>query len=66
VYVRTGSGFEERRVETGQSSLGRVVVIGGLRAGERIALRDPSNPLAPSDSSAPRPDDASREVGPSP
>jgi len=69
VYVRTGSGFEERHVETGQSSLGRVVVVAGLRAGERIALKNPTNPtsplnpLAPSDSSAPRGGDASREAG---
>jgi len=60
VFVRRGSGFEERAVETGQSSLGRVVVVGGLRAGERIALKNPMNP--PSDSSAPRGGDASREA----
>lgn len=42
VFVAAGDGFEPRRVETGASSLGLVVVTGGLEAGERIALSPPS------------------------
>lgn len=41
VFVAAGSGFEPRRVETGASSLGLVVVTGGLSEGERVALSPP-------------------------
>ena len=43
VFVAAGGGFEPRRVETGASSLGLVVVTGGLEEGERIALAPPSS-----------------------
>ncbi len=42
VFVASGDGFEPRRVETGASSLGLVVITGGLEEGERIALAPPS------------------------
>lgn len=42
VYVDRGGHFEEVVVETGSSSLGRVVVTGGLATGDRIALKRPT------------------------
>lgn len=41
VFRWTGDGFEQVAVELGPSSVGRVVVTGGLAAGDRIALVDP-------------------------
>jgi multidrug efflux pump subunit AcrA (membrane-fusion protein) len=37
-----GRGFEPVRVTLGSGTVGRVVVTGGLAAGDRIALRDPN------------------------
>ncbi len=42
VFVAAGGGFVPRQVETGASSLGLVVVTGGLEEGDRIALAPPS------------------------
>ncbi len=38
--LRPGGGFESIPVELGPSTVGRVVVVKGLSAGDRIALRD--------------------------
>jgi RND family efflux transporter MFP subunit len=43
VYRKKGSGFEPVPIEIGSSSAGRVVVTKGLRAGDEIALRDPTD-----------------------
>jgi HlyD family secretion protein len=42
VYRRNGSQFEPVAIEIGSSTAGRVVVTKGLRAGDEIALRDPT------------------------
>ncbi len=42
VLVASGGGFEPRRIETGASSLGLVVVTAGLAEGDRVALAPPS------------------------
>ena len=36
--------FEERRVETGLSSLSHTQVVTGLKEGEEVALEDPTKP----------------------
>jgi len=41
VYKREGSRFRAVQVELGPAAVGRVVVVGGLEAGDVIALRDP-------------------------
>ena len=41
-YVWAGTKFEERVIEVGKRSGDRVLVVKGLRPGERIALKDPS------------------------
>jgi multidrug resistance efflux pump len=41
VYVKTASGIDERGVELGPTSGGRVVVTAGLRGGEEVYLGDP-------------------------
>lgn len=45
VYVLRGSKFEERTVTVGRRGGGECLVSSGLRAGERVALKDP-NPEA--------------------
>jgi RND family efflux transporter MFP subunit len=42
VYVQSGWGFEERRVEIARRTPKQVSVARGVRAGERVALRDPT------------------------
>ena len=42
VYRKSGSKFEPVPIEIGSSTAGRVVVTKGLRAGDEIALRDPT------------------------
>ena len=42
VYVATRDGFEERRVKTGQRNDEAVVILEGVKAGERVALSDPT------------------------
>ncbi len=44
VYRRNGKGFEPVPIETGATGRGRVVVSGGLAAGDEIALEDPTAP----------------------
>jgi multidrug efflux pump subunit AcrA (membrane-fusion protein) len=44
VYRRSRSGFEPVTVELGPAAMGRVVVAGGLDAGDVIALADPQRP----------------------
>jgi len=44
VYRATGNGFEAVEITVGATGLGRVVVLDGLRAGDEIALRDPTSP----------------------
>ncbi|HEV8580807.1 MAG TPA: HlyD family efflux transporter periplasmic adaptor subunit [Thermoanaerobaculia bacterium] len=44
VFRRGGSGFEQVAVKLGPSTMGRVVVESGLRAGDVLALRDPTRP----------------------
>jgi HlyD family secretion protein len=41
-YVVNGSRFEERVINAGQRSADQVLVTRGLRAGERVALKDPT------------------------
>jgi hypothetical protein len=36
--------FEERKVETGLSSLSQTQIVAGLKAGEEVALEDPTKP----------------------
>ena len=53
VYVGRGRRFKPRPVELGATGLGRVVILDGLEAGERVALRDPTRPLrAPEEGSS--------------
>ncbi len=42
VYVFARGKFEERWIETGRRGNGQIIVIKGLKAGERIALQDPT------------------------
>ncbi len=44
VYVRQRNRFVARRVETGERNDEAVVVLSGVRAGERVALSDPARP----------------------
>ncbi len=41
-YVKRGSRFTPRKVETGQRNDEEVIVLDGLKAGERVALSDPT------------------------
>ena len=41
-YVWDGSKFQERSIEIGRRSGDRVLVVKGLKAEERVALKDPS------------------------
>ena len=41
-YVLNGSMFDERVLEVGRRSRDRLLVAKGLRAGERVALKDPT------------------------
>ncbi len=43
VYRWTRRGFEVREVELGPAAMGRVVISSGLKSGDVIALRDPSD-----------------------
>jgi len=42
VYVAHGSNFEERVIQVGRKSGDRALVTNGLKAGERVALQDPT------------------------
>ena len=42
VYLKNGSGFEPREVQTGEESENYVVIAGGLKEGDLVALRDPT------------------------
>jgi RND family efflux transporter MFP subunit len=42
VYVFAGGKFEERWIETGRRGNGQIIVTKGLKAGERVALQDPT------------------------
>ncbi len=42
VYVFSGGKFEERQIQTGRRGNGQTVVTRGLKAGERVALQDPT------------------------
>lgn len=42
VYVADGSNYREQPIEVGRRSRDRVLVTSGLKAGDRIALRDPT------------------------
>ncbi len=44
VYRRAGGGFEPVAIATGATGRGRVVVTGGLAAGDQVALEDPAAP----------------------
>jgi RND family efflux transporter MFP subunit len=50
VYKREGSTFKAVPVELGPAAVGRVVVVGGLNAGDVIALRDPEHAGQPVES----------------
>jgi HlyD family secretion protein len=43
VYVLQGSNFEEKEIEIGKRSGDQIMVSKGLRVGDRVALKDPSN-----------------------
>jgi hypothetical protein len=58
VYVerrRNGGGWESVKVTLGSGTVGRVVVTGGLSAGDRIALRDTAQSADEAISTAPKP-----------
>ncbi len=42
VYLKNGSGFDEKEVETGEKSENYVVISRGLRSGDEVALIDPN------------------------
>jgi multidrug efflux pump subunit AcrA (membrane-fusion protein) len=42
VYIKNGSGFDERIVEIGEKSENYVVIKKGLNIGDEVALRDPT------------------------
>jgi HlyD family secretion protein len=44
VYRRSGKGFAPVEVKLGPSTLGRVVMESGVRAGDLLAMRDPTRP----------------------
>ena len=52
VYRSEGTGFGPVEVTVGRNSVSRIVVEGGLHAGDRIALRDPSLKTATSPGAA--------------
>jgi HlyD family secretion protein len=41
-YVWDGAKFQERFIQVGRRSRDRILVAGGLRAGDRVALKDPA------------------------
>jgi len=41
-YVWRGSQFEEREIEIGRRSTAKIMIAKGLRAGDQVALRDPT------------------------
>lgn len=43
-YVLRGSKFEERVIEVGRRSEAQLLIASGLRPGERVALKDPTQP----------------------
>jgi hypothetical protein len=43
VYVVHGSNFEEKEIEIAKRSGDQILVSKGLRAGDRVALKDPSS-----------------------
>jgi HlyD family secretion protein len=45
VYVKNGTGFDERRIEIGTESENYVIVVDGLEEGESVALIDPNAQL---------------------
>ena len=47
VYRQEAAGFEPVEVTVGRNSVSRVVVEKGLKAGDRVALRDPAHKAAP-------------------
>lgn len=58
VYRRGGGGFLPVEVTVGRNSVSRVVIDGGLREGDRVALRDPSAKAASGPGPAPSPAEA--------
>lgn len=42
IFVKNGSGFEEREVEIGEKSENYIVIRKGIETGEEVALRDPT------------------------
>ena len=42
VYLLHGSNFEEREIEIGKRSSDQIMISKGLRAGDRVAMKDPS------------------------
>jgi RND family efflux transporter MFP subunit len=55
VYVATSGGFEARPVTIARRSQEQVAIASGLKAGERVALRDPTRPDAAAGGSASAP-----------
>ena len=62
-YRRSGKGFEPVPIETGATGRGRVVVMKGLAAGDRVALEDPTAPTG-SGAAAPGSAPGSSAAGP--
>jgi len=42
VFVKKGSGFDARAVEVGEKGEDYIIISGGLKAGEEVAITDPS------------------------
>lgn len=58
VFLYRGGRYESVAVEIGSAALGRVVVTSGIEAGDRVALRDPTEEIEedePAPSAAPAP-----------
>jgi multidrug efflux pump subunit AcrA (membrane-fusion protein) len=48
VYVLHGSSFEERAVQVSRRAKTELLIAGGLRPGEKVALQDPTQEKQPS------------------
>jgi multidrug efflux pump subunit AcrA (membrane-fusion protein) len=43
-YVLTNGSYQERKLDIARRSGGKVLVVSGLKQGERVALKDPTLP----------------------
>lgn len=49
VYIRSGSGFDEKEIEVGEKSENHIIVSKGISTGDVVALRDPTIKIEPGD-----------------